>query len=104
MSRRVEHQMEATFTVRQLREELEGADPDARVFFTCDYGDYHHTSQALPVGEIVDDLESNSLADSAYSQSGVQFVEEQELDVHSYGIKTSEADEDESFPIVILRS
>jgi len=99
MSREVEHQMEAAYTVRQLREELEGADPDARVFFTCNYGDYHNTPQALPVGEIIEDLDTNSLAESAYSQSGVRLIEDDD----GQGPRAEEADED-VFPVIILRS
>ena len=43
--------------------------PDAQVVFTCDYGDYHHTQQALQVG-FATEVERNRLAESAYSQSG----------------------------------
>jgi hypothetical protein len=92
--------MEAAYTVRQLREELEGADPDARVFFTCSYGDYHHTPQALPVGEIVEDLDTNDLAETAYSQSGIRLVEDREPEDEP----RPEADDEDVFPVVILRS
>jgi hypothetical protein len=54
-------------------EELESLDPDARVLFASDYGDYHHTQQALPVGQVDEHLTSD-LAESAYSHSRVALV------------------------------
>jgi len=60
--------------VKQLIEELENMDPQAEVYFVCDYGDYHHTQQAMPV-EVVGDGDNGELADSNYSQSGTKYVE-----------------------------
>jgi len=97
MSRDVEHVLEESYTVRQLIEELQlCGDQDANVLFVCDYGDYHHTQQALPVSEIVE-VETDDLAESAYSHSHVAFVGDE-----------SEPDEprpenDDSLPVVILR-
>ncbi len=56
-----------TITVAKLRKLLEGEDDAALVAFACDYGDYHHTEQALGLrGE----LEEALLEESAYSTSG----------------------------------
>lgn len=66
-----------TITVRELMEALEGQDPDMRVVFTCDYGDYHHTPQALAIrGE----FEELPLVESAYSHSGFALVQDDEED------------------------
>lgn len=100
MNREVEHATESALTVRQLMEELESLDPDARVLFTCSYGDYHNTPQALPVGEVVPDLTTNDLAESAYSQSGIRLIEDREPDDEP----APEEDEEDVFPVVILRS
>lgn len=56
-----------TITVAQLRALLEGENDDALVVFTCDYGDYHHTEQAVGLRG---DVEEVLLEESAYSQSG----------------------------------
>jgi hypothetical protein len=62
-----------SITVRQLQELLEGEDPDALVIFTADYGDYHHTAQALPLrGE----LDNATIVKSAYSNSGYALDED----------------------------
>lgn len=56
-----------TITVRDLMARLEGEDPDMPVIFTADYGDYHHTAQALPIrGE----LDQATISESGYSNSG----------------------------------
>lgn len=60
----------AAMTVRDLIDYLQTQDQDAPVFFGCDYGDYHHTQQALPVCE-VNEHESGDLRNGAYSQSGL---------------------------------
>lgn len=99
MDREVSHVVESAMTASQLIEELQNLDPDARVFFVCDYGDYHHTPQALPVGEIVD-AHTSDLVETAYSQSGVKLVEEREPQDEP---QDESDDEDDIFPIVILR-
>lgn len=84
-------------TVKELIEHLEELPQDARVFFACDYGDYGHTQQALPV-DSVEELTENELEESGYSNSGV-------------ALRNSDSDEDEDekgsdedpTPIVVLR-
>jgi hypothetical protein len=56
-----------SLTVAELRGLLEGEDDDAVVLFTCDYGDYLHTKQALPISG---DIEEHQVEESAYSHSG----------------------------------
>lgn len=56
-----------TITVAKLIDMLQGEDPDALVVFTCDYGDYHHTQQALAIDG---NFEEVVLEKSAYSHSG----------------------------------
>jgi hypothetical protein len=56
-----------TLKVSQLIAMLEDEDPDALVVFACDYGDYHHTQQALAIEGCIQEEE---LEKSAYSQSG----------------------------------
>jgi len=92
--------MESAMTVRQIREALEFADQDARVFFTCNYGDHGRTQQALPVGDAITDCDSSDLYTTAYSQSGVAQVEERGPDDEP----KPEWPEDECFPVVFLNS
>lgn len=68
--------LKRALTVRELIEALEDFDGDDRVVFACDYGDYHHTTQALPVREI--ERPQGVLAPSAYSHSGVAIVGDDE--------------------------
>ncbi len=56
--------------VQDLIDALSDLDPDAPVLFACDYGDYHHTTQVLPVA-VAKDLDRRRLAESAYSHSGL---------------------------------
>ena len=66
-----------TITVAQLIELLEGEDPEARVIFSTDYGDYNHTPQALPLrGE----AEEVQIEKSAYSNSGFSLVTEDDAE------------------------
>lgn len=56
--------------VQELMDELSHMPPEAYVFFTCDYGDHSHTTQALQVEKVEElDYEFNTIAESAYSQS-----------------------------------
>lgn len=73
----IEHALEQAHTVKNLIDKLQQFDPDARVLFVCDYGDRHHTQQALPVAEI-DEYDSDLLVESGYSHSGVAFTEDDE--------------------------
>lgn len=95
----VEHTLENAYTVGQIMQELKGLDPDARVVFVCSYGDYHNTQQALPVNEIMPDLSTDDLAETAYSESGIQLVEDREL-----GDEPCEENDVETIPVVVLRS
>lgn len=74
MKDEIQHVLEQAHTVRQLRAMLEGMDQNARVLFACDYGDYHHTQQALPVEEAAEYF-VGTLAESGYSKSGIAFVD-----------------------------
>ena len=60
-------------TVNDLIYELQciadNGDGDKEVYFGCDYGDYCHTEQALPVKYV----EEGKLRKSAYSYSGKAF-------------------------------
>lgn len=87
-------------TVADLIAELENCDPEAKVVFTCDYGDYHHTEQALPVAEVEDDSYGYRVGTSAYSQSGLELVETDGYDGREEG---SEEEEEEQPKIVVLR-
>lgn len=73
-----------TITVRDIMARLEGEDPDMPVIFTADYGDYHHTAQALPIrGEI----EEMQVAESGYSNSRYALVEVEDRDEDSDGVE-----------------
>ena len=67
-----------TITVAQLIERLQGEDPEARVIFTADYGDYHHTQQALPITGDIDEVEV--VENEGYSRSGFALLEEDDED------------------------
>ena len=75
----VERKLSHGTTVADLISELEGLPQDAVVLFACDYGDHCHTTQALPIERIVA-RDSNSLYESAYSNSGVALRDESEDD------------------------
>ena len=62
-------------TVADLIAELESMDQDAIVLFACDYGDYHHTQQALPVASVQELSDEEVLVESAYSRSGLAIEE-----------------------------
>ena len=70
-----------TLTVGQLKELLEDYDDDLQVIFTADYGDYHHTAQALPLSGGADVA---AIAESAYSNSGFALVTDEEQDDEEY--------------------
>lgn len=65
----------STITVSELIERLQDQDPDALVIFSTDYGDYHHTPQALPIDGNIEEV---VIAKSAYSNSGFQLIEREE--------------------------
>ena len=71
---KIRRSLESGLTVAELIDELKSFDGDARVLFVCDYGDYHHTQQALPIAT-VDENDTRSLLESAYSRSGIEYRE-----------------------------
>ena len=75
--REIEETLCTGMTVADLIERLQDCDPDATVLFVCDYGDYHHTTQALLV-EDIEERTARSLVDSAYSRSGLALVDADE--------------------------
>ena len=71
----IERTLQNAMTVRDLIEQLQSLDPDSPVLFACNYGDYHNTQQALPVGD-VEEHEASDLSTSAYSHSGLALTDE----------------------------
>ena len=100
MTHKIEHVLEQSYTVRNLLEELETLDPEARVLFACNYGDYHSTQQVLPIAEITEH-ESDVLHESGYSQSGIAFTD---IDAEPDDAESNDDEDQETFPIVILHS
>jgi hypothetical protein len=49
---KIEQRLRNALTVGELIQQLQRMDPDAYPVFRSDYGDYHQTQQALPVGEV----------------------------------------------------
>lgn len=76
MSKTIDRKLQGALTVRELIEQLQGMPEDAKVLFVCDYGDYCHTQQALPCGEVLDAVTTASIVESGYSQSGLALVED----------------------------
>lgn len=68
-----------TLTVGQLRDLLADYGDDLPVVFSCDYGDYCHTEQALPIRG--HDVFEVVLEESAYSQSGFAVADDDDYDV-----------------------
>ena len=71
---KVKRTLNDAMTVSDLIERLQDFDEDAIVLFSCDYGDYCHTQQALTVDR-VEEYTEKDLVDSAYSQSGIALVD-----------------------------
>lgn len=71
-----------TITVAELRRMLDGEDDDALVIVSADYGDYHHTEQALPLRGEMDEV---TISESGYSNSG-------------YAVDSDDEDTDEDAP------
>ena len=57
-------------TVGDLIQQLKRLNQDSPVLFTCNYGDYGRTMQALPVKEISEHSRS-VISETPYSQSGL---------------------------------
>lgn len=81
MKREVNSVVGNALTAAELIERLQEMDPESPVFFVCDYGDYSHTQQALPV-EDVETANRKRLNESAYSQSGVSLIEDDEDELY----------------------
>lgn len=78
MKREVQDAIRDGLTVEELIERLQELDPKAKVLFACDYGDYCHTQQALPVEMVEDFYTTNSLSPSGYSQSRIALDDHEE--------------------------
>ena len=104
-----ERALRNALTVGDLRRMLEDLPDEAPVFFSCNYGDYSNTEQALPIAELIE-ATSADLEDTAYSQSGVEFVNPDERDEKDYDDETGEESDgpdgtqEEAYRIVILQS
>jgi hypothetical protein len=91
MDASIKRRLERGLTAGELIAELQQYDEDARVVFTCDYGDYCHTQQALPVEHIeASDCSGTMngpryLVESAYSKSGLalQYYDDEDVDEES---------------------
>lgn len=81
MKATIERKLKNGITVAELIEQLQASDPDAKVLFVCDYGDYHHTQQALPVSEVRGIEYGENVVESAYSQSGLALYQEDAQDM-----------------------
>jgi hypothetical protein len=96
----IERAIRSALTVEELYDELramlEAGQGAAKVLFTVDYGDYHHTMQALPVTGIgwAGAGHEHHLAETAYSHSRV-CVEETPIGTQDEFIEAQE-------PVVIL--
>ena len=71
MTRKTQRTLNHGITVAVLIETLRDFERDAVVLFTCDYGDYCHTRQALPVISVDPLDEQECIKESGYSQSGL---------------------------------
>lgn len=77
----VSRRLQDGMTVQQLIDELKNLDPHAHVVFSTDYGDYHHTAQAIPAQEVVElDDELEIVVESAYSNSGLALLDLSDVD------------------------
>ena len=81
-----------TMTVSDLIELLSQQDPETKVIFESDYGDYHHTRQALPLNG---ELETVIIHKSAYSNSGFAIVPAGQMEYGAVLITTSHREDEE---------
>ncbi len=72
---KIDQVLTSGMTAAQLIEALSEMSPDAVPLFVCDYGDYCHTQQALPVTEVRGLDEAEVIQESAYSKSGLALEE-----------------------------
>lgn len=64
----------STLTVGELILLLQEQDEAAQVVFSADYGDYHHTIQALPIRGLFEERQIKE--ERGYSSSGFALVPE----------------------------
>jgi len=69
--------MENTLTVGQLRDLIETIEDDTPVVIVCGYGDRGNTQQAIRIDD-ADMMVRGDFAPSAYSDSGVAMVEDED--------------------------
>ncbi len=74
----LEDLVQRCMTASEMIEALESFPDDAPVMFTCDYGDFHHTKQVLPITSCELDSSNSLRGGSGYSQSHVKFVDANE--------------------------
>ena len=102
MDAKVQRTLGGALTVGELIEILQGCPEDARIVFTCDYGDYGHTQQALPVRAVGSlDEQGGTLQPSGYSQSGLAISRSDDEDDEDADRPATDA---ESGPDVIVLS
>lgn len=97
----IERVLEHAIKVSDLIDLLKDCDPEARVLFACNYGDYHNTQQALPV-DSPEEMDSDELYETAYSHSGIALAEHEEDRYDGDEDDDDDCDWD-SVPIVVLR-
>lgn len=91
--------LDGALTVGELLSLLKDMDENALVLFSCDYGDYSHTMQALPA-RVVEQNTLQCLHKSAYSKSGVAVDDPDDEDE---GEEPGDAmDADEFHPVVLI--
>ncbi len=100
---RISRKLSNALTVEELIDELQNYPKDAKVVFACDYGDYCHTQQALPI-ETCDeiDLSNERIEESGYSRSGLA-LENLNAEQEEPGDDEPPTDGPEGEVVVILR-
>jgi len=73
-TKKIPHRLNEAMTIAELIEESQDLPPDTKVLFTCDYGDHHHTMQALPAKSLRR-VPSSAIEESGYSHSGFALTE-----------------------------
>lgn len=104
MNDEIKLMLQQAVTVQWLLDELSHMPPDARVMFSCDYGDHCHTEQLLPVGNTTEfDPDEQKIYKTAYSNSGlaVSDIDEEDDDFHAASSGFSKEPSDE-VAVVIL--
>ena len=99
-SRKFADEIPERMTVAVLIEMLEQVDQDAVVMFSCSYGDYHNTPQALWVNDVLE-VDSSAVGESRYSRSGYALLREDGVDEEGDGIEAGDDDDEQT--VVILK-